>query len=267
MLAADGLREAAPGTTRVVPDDPRRRGVPGRQPVAGAARRRHRDRPHPVRVRTRHRRQGRRRAPATLQRIPGARAGRELHERAHGIDRGRVVPNAAARSLAAERPFARDELDPARHRRALLSAAEELGARLRARSRCAARSTLTVRYADRSTTTRTRRLAEPTAHSAALTDAAYRMYEALGLQRARVRAHRAAGGGAGPRRTRRPAADLRPGGREGPPDRGGRGPGAGEVRAAGGDAGRGGVPLAGGGRGRLGAAGGWGLVAQFPAPL
>ncbi|WP_442538556.1 DinB/UmuC family translesion DNA polymerase, partial [Streptomyces pseudogriseolus] len=42
--------------------------------------------------------------------------------------------------------------------------------------------------ADRSATTRTRTLPEPTAHSPALTRAAYGLYEALGLQRARVRA-------------------------------------------------------------------------------
>lgn len=47
--------------------------------------------------------------------------------------------------------------------------------------------TLTVRYADRSATTRSRTLREPTAHSAALTRTAYDLYEALGLQRARVR--------------------------------------------------------------------------------
>ncbi|MFG3161980.1 hypothetical protein ACGFY8_19210 [Streptomyces sp. NPDC048232] len=124
---------------------------------------------------------------STLQRLLGARTGRELHEKANGIDRGRVVPNGISRSLAAERPFDRDELDPGRHRRALLSAAEELGARLRAVEKLCRTLTLTVRYADRSATTRSRTLKEPTAHSAALTRAAYGMYEALGLQRARVR--------------------------------------------------------------------------------
>ncbi|MEV8596716.1 hypothetical protein [Streptomyces sp. NPDC052012] len=125
---------------------------------------------------------------STLQRLVGAKAGRELHEKAQGVDRGRVVPNAVSRSLATERPFDRDELSPDRHRRALLSAAEELGARLRAVDKVCRALTLTVRYADRSATTRSRTLAEPTAHSAALTRAAYGMYEALGLQRARVRA-------------------------------------------------------------------------------
>ncbi|MEU8028542.1 hypothetical protein AB0C13_07845 [Streptomyces sp. NPDC049099] len=125
---------------------------------------------------------------STLQRLIGAKAGRELREKASGIDRGRVVPNAASRSLTTERPFDTDELDPGRHRRALLSAAEELGARLRAVQQVCRTLTLTVRYADRSSTTRSRTLKEPTAHSAALTKTAYGMYEALGLQRARVRA-------------------------------------------------------------------------------
>ncbi|KUL72647.1 MULTISPECIES: DNA polymerase Y family protein [unclassified Streptomyces] len=125
---------------------------------------------------------------STLQRLIGARAGRELREKASGIDRGRVVPDAVSRSLATERPFARDELDPGHHRRALLSAAEELGARLRALDKVCRTLTLTVRYADRSSTTRSRTLGEPTAHSAALTRTAYGLYEALGLQRARVRA-------------------------------------------------------------------------------
>ncbi|MFF4693102.1 hypothetical protein [Streptomyces sp. NPDC001307] len=125
---------------------------------------------------------------STLQRLIGAKAGRELHEKASGIDRGRVVPNSVSRSLVTERAFDLDELDPDRHRRALLSTAEELGARLRAVRKVCRTLTLTVRYADRSSTTRSRTLKEPTAHSAALTRAAYGMYEALGLQRARVRA-------------------------------------------------------------------------------
>ncbi|MFD9204257.1 hypothetical protein ACFWDP_39095, partial [Streptomyces anthocyanicus] len=188
MFARMALREAAPGEIRVVPEGPRAltrflaerpvRALPG----VGKATARTLceyglDSIGKVAA-----------APlSTLQRLTGARTGRELHEMARGIDRGRVVPNAVSRSLAAERPFQRDELDPAQHRRALLSAAGELGSRLRALEKVCRTLTLTVRYADRSTTTRSRTLPEPTAHSSALTDAAYRMYEALGLQRARVR--------------------------------------------------------------------------------
>ncbi|MCX3063121.1 DNA polymerase Y family protein [Streptomyces beihaiensis] len=124
---------------------------------------------------------------STLQRLTTARTGRELREKAHGVDRTKVTPNAAARSMAAERTFTRDELDPHRHRRALLATADELGARMRDDGQVCRALTLTIRYADRSTTVRTRSLTEPTAHSAALVGSAYRLYEALGLQRARVR--------------------------------------------------------------------------------
>jgi nucleotidyltransferase/DNA polymerase involved in DNA repair len=125
---------------------------------------------------------------STLQRLVGARTGRDLHEKANGVDRGRVVPNAVARSLATEHPFPHDELNPDRHRRALLAGTGELGSRLRALDKVCRTLTLTVRYADRSSTTRTRTLKEPTAHSPALTSVAYTLYDALGLQRARVRA-------------------------------------------------------------------------------
>lgn len=189
MLARMALREARPGVTRVVPSE--RDGIVeflAEKPVTalpgvGAATARTlceygldtlgRVAAAPL---------------ATLQRLIGAKAGRELREKANGVDRGRVVPNAVARSLITERPFERDELDPDRHRRALLSAAEELGARLRALDQVCGTLTLTVRYADRSGTSRSRTLKEPTAHSPALTQVAYGMYEALGLQRARVRA-------------------------------------------------------------------------------
>ncbi|BCL31674.1 hypothetical protein ACFFS2_16920 [Streptomyces aurantiacus] len=188
MFARMALREAATGETRVVPEEPGARteflaersvrALPG----VGTATARTLceyglDSIGKVAA-----------APlSTLQRLTGARLGRELHEKALGIDRGRVVPNAVSRSLATERPFQRDELDPARHRRALLSAAGELGARLRSLEKVCRTLTMTVRYADCSATTRSRTLPEPTAHTSALTDATYRMYEALGLQRARVR--------------------------------------------------------------------------------
>lgn len=125
--------------------------------------------------------------PGTLQRILGAAAGRALHERAHGIDPTPVTPNAPARSVGAEHRFPHDELDSSRRRRALLSLADQLGARLRREGQVARSLTLTVRYADRSATARTRTLAEPTAHTPALTDAAYAAHDALALERARVR--------------------------------------------------------------------------------
>ncbi|GHE71266.1 hypothetical protein GCM10018785_44520 [Streptomyces longispororuber] len=199
MLARMALREARPGVTRAVPGDPDAvaeflAGKPvAALPGVGTATARtlceygldtlDRVAAAPL---------------STLQRLVGAKAGRELREKANGVDRGRVVPNAVSRSLATERPFPYDELDPGRHRRALLSAAEELGTRLRALEKVCRTLTLTVRYADRSATTRSRTLKEPTAHSAALTKAAYGLYEGLGLQRARVRAVALRAEGLGP---------------------------------------------------------------------
>jgi DNA polymerase-4 len=125
---------------------------------------------------------------ATLQRILGASAGRRIHDWARGIDPTPVTPNAPARSIGAEHRFDHDELDPDRRRRALLTLAHELGVRLRTDGHVARSLTLTVRYADRSTTTRTRSLPEATAHTPELTAAAYALHASLALQRARVRA-------------------------------------------------------------------------------
>ncbi|MGI5453519.1 DNA polymerase Y family protein [Streptomyces sp. CA-249302] len=135
---------------------------------------------------------------ATLRRLVGAKAGSELHEKANGIDRGRVVPSGGSRSLVAERPLPLDESGPHGHRHALRSAAEELGARLRALDKICRTLTLTVHYADRRSTTRSRTLGEPNAHSAALTGTAYDMYDSLGIRRARVRALALRAGSLGP---------------------------------------------------------------------
>ncbi|MGW5421055.1 DNA polymerase Y family protein [Streptomyces sp. NPDC003943] len=124
---------------------------------------------------------------AVLQRLVGAKVGRELWERAHGIDRTPVVPGEVSRSLAAERSFPHDELSPDAHRRALLSLTAELGARMRTEHQVCRSLTVTVRYADRTTSSRTRALREPTAHSRDLTALAYAIHDSFGLQRARVR--------------------------------------------------------------------------------
>jgi DNA polymerase-4 len=124
----------------------------------------------------------------TLQRIAGTSTGRLLHDRAHGIDPRRVTPAGPPASIAASRHFDHDVLDPDERRRALLALATDLGTRLRADERTARAIELQVTYADRSHTTRSRTLAEPTSHTPALRDALYGIHTALGLERARVRA-------------------------------------------------------------------------------
>ncbi|MFI6689199.1 DNA polymerase thumb domain-containing protein [Streptomyces sp. NPDC050485] len=125
--------------------------------------------------------------PATLARILGATPARELHALAHGVDDRPVQREALIRTTSCSRRFPSDELDPAAHHRALLALADELGLRLRAAQEVCKGLAIVVRYADNSSTTRSKRLPEPTAHTTALTHTALDLYHALGLQRARVK--------------------------------------------------------------------------------
>ncbi|MET8438684.1 helix-hairpin-helix domain-containing protein [Streptomyces sp900116325] len=125
--------------------------------------------------------------PATLQRILGT-AARQAHDRAHGQDDRSVVPAVAPKTISASRRFDRDELDPDQHHRTVLGLIEQLGARLRDEQSVAQAITLTVTYADRTSTTRTRTLIEPTAHTPDLGATGRELLALLGLQRARVRA-------------------------------------------------------------------------------
>lgn len=102
----------------------------------------------------------------TLQRVLGLATARLLHQRAHGHDPRPVSTDALSRSLSREHRFSLDELDAEQHRRALLALAEQVGAQLRSEEHVFGALSLTVRYADRSITTRTRTLADATHHSA-----------------------------------------------------------------------------------------------------
>lgn len=125
----------------------------------------------------------------TVHRLLGGKAGRLLGERARGIDRRRVVPAELPHSAAALHRFPADTLAPELVRAALLSLAVDLGERLRGRRQAARAVTMTVTFADRTQIHRSRQLPSgPSAHTDDLRDAAYEMYGALGLQRARVRA-------------------------------------------------------------------------------
>jgi DNA polymerase-4 len=127
--------------------------------------------------------------PATLQRILGAAPARALTERAQGHDPRPVTTDLPAEHLTADHILQRDCLDPAHHHRAVLALAQQIGIRLRDSHQVCRQLTLTIRYADRTSSTRTRTLPEATAHSPALATAALGMLDSLGLQRARVRAY------------------------------------------------------------------------------
>ncbi|WP_097867919.1 DNA polymerase Y family protein [Streptomyces sp. rh34] len=123
----------------------------------------------------------------TLQRILGTGAVRQAHDLAHGIDECPVVPGAVPKTMSAGHRFDRDELDPDQHHRTVLRLVQELGARLRTSREITQALTLTVTYADRTQTTRSRSLTEATAHTPALAATARELLTSLGLQRARVR--------------------------------------------------------------------------------
>ncbi|MFD9124451.1 helix-hairpin-helix domain-containing protein [Kitasatospora sp. NPDC059571] len=125
---------------------------------------------------------------ATVQRIAGTSTGRLLHERANGHDPRTVVPSGPPAGITAGRRFPTDVLDPDRIRRTLLDLATDLGFRLRTGHKTCRALELQITYADRTGTTRTRTLREPTAHTPHLADTLYGMFAALGLQRARIRA-------------------------------------------------------------------------------
>lgn len=124
----------------------------------------------------------------TLQRLLGAGPARLLAERARGHDPRPVTSVEPAAHLVADLALERDCLDPAQHHRAVLGLADQIGQRLRGERQITSRLTLTVRYADSSSTTRTRTLSEPTSHSPVLAATVLGLLNALGLQRARVRA-------------------------------------------------------------------------------
>ncbi|MFE3828914.1 ImpB/MucB/SamB family protein [Streptomyces sp. NPDC059092] len=126
-------------------------------------------------------------SPTTLQRLLGAGQARLLAERTRGHDPRPFVPGEPAAHLTTDLVLDRDCLDPTQHHRAVLGLADRTGQRLRGEKQVTGRLTLTVRYADRSSTTRTRALPEPTDHSPTLVTAALGLLTVLGLQRARVR--------------------------------------------------------------------------------
>ncbi|MGW9372396.1 DinB/UmuC family translesion DNA polymerase [Streptomyces xanthophaeus] len=99
---------------------------------------------------------------ATLVRLVGAAAGRALHEHARGQAPPRTVQTGpTAKSLAADRAFEHDVLDPGEHGRAVLDRAEEALARPRNGQQAADGLSLSVRHADRTSNARSRILPQP----------------------------------------------------------------------------------------------------------
>ena len=123
----------------------------------------------------------------TLQRALGPAAGAHLHELAWGRDPRRVVPDEPDRSTGAEETFGTDVDDPEVLRRELLHLAERTAGRLRSTGHLARTVSIKVRFADFTTITRSRTLTVPTDVGQELYDTARALFDALALERARIR--------------------------------------------------------------------------------
>lgn len=123
----------------------------------------------------------------TLVRALGQASGQRLHDLAWGRDDRGVVPDVAEKSIGNEETFARDVDDPEVIYRELLRLSQKVAARVRAHAVLGRTVVIKVRFADFTTISRSRTLPEPTDVGQVVYDTARDLYDALGLQRARIR--------------------------------------------------------------------------------
>ncbi len=133
----------------------------------------------------------------TLQRATGHHLGQHLHELAWGADRREITPGRAPvfghgegdpeRSMGAQETFGRDTDDRATILRELLRLSAKVTQRMRAAQVVGRTVAITVRFADFTTLTRSRTLADATDGTQEIYRTAAGLYDALGLQRARIR--------------------------------------------------------------------------------
>ncbi|CAN5190973.1 DNA polymerase IV [soil metagenome] len=123
----------------------------------------------------------------TLQRALGPALGRHLHELSWGRDDRAVVPHEPEKSIGSEETFGTDIDDPAIVHRELLRLAERTAARLRATGHVSRTISIKVRFHEFTTLTRSRTLGIPTDVGQEIFEVARQLYDALGLDRARIR--------------------------------------------------------------------------------
>jgi DNA polymerase-4 len=134
----------------------------------------------------------------TLQRAVGDHLGRHLHDLAWGVDDRQVVARTSGgyfgvlggdpdKSIGANETFGHDTDDRAAIVRELLRLTDRVTTRMRVAGVAGRTVTLTVRFADFTTITRSRTLSEATDVTQEVYRQAVRSYDALGLQRARIR--------------------------------------------------------------------------------
>jgi DNA polymerase IV len=124
---------------------------------------------------------------STLQRALGPAVGAHLHALSWGRDERRVVPHEPDKSIGAEETFRTDVDDPDVVRRELLRLSERTAARLRESGALGRTVSVKIRFADFTTITRAKTLSRPTDVAKEIYATARSLYEALGLERARLR--------------------------------------------------------------------------------
>lgn len=123
----------------------------------------------------------------TLQRAFGNRQGAILHDLAWGRDNRSITITEPEHSIGAQTTFGRDTDDPQVVHGELLRMAARAASRMRDAGLCGRAVSISVRFSDFTTISRTGALASPTDVTDEIYAKALALYEGLHLQRARIR--------------------------------------------------------------------------------
>jgi DNA polymerase-4 len=111
----------------------------------------------------------------------GQAMGRQLHRLAWADDPRSVEPDRVTKSISHEETYATDLRDLARLRRQVVRMADAVGGRIRAQGLQGRTVTLKVRFADFSTITRSRTLAEPTGNASLVATVAHGLLDGVDI--------------------------------------------------------------------------------------
>ena len=123
----------------------------------------------------------------TLARVIGQAAAEHLYELAWGRDPRVVTPNQAEKSIGAERTFEADIDDPEEILAQILDLSNKVAKRLRAANYFSRTITIKVRFADFTSVTRSKSLPSSTELATEIYATSKSLFEAMHLQRARIR--------------------------------------------------------------------------------
>ena len=123
----------------------------------------------------------------TLARVIGQAAAEHLYELSWGRDPRTVTPNQAEKSIGAERTFEADIDDPEEILAQILDLSNKVAKRLRAANYFSRTITIKVRFADFTSVTRSKSLTSSTDLATDIYATSKSLFEAMHLQRARIR--------------------------------------------------------------------------------